>query len=223
MRTKTLVLTALLGIAASPLFAQTNVYSVNAVGYVQQVYQPGVLQMIANPLNTTNNSIGSVLNNAVPNLTQIFKWNGSTFDIAARIRGSWDHPEFTLNPGEGCFIQLGGSVPYTNTWVGEVMQGNLTNLTTTNSGYYVVSSMVPQTSDADSLGLTASLQNQDAVYEFDSVNNVYQIWSRVRGAWVDPLGGGTAPTITVAQSFFLFTGGVNNGARSWTRTFSVNN
>jgi len=222
MRTKTLILSALLAMAASPLLAQTNVYSVNAVGYVQQVYTPGLLTMIANPLNTTNNSLGAIFNTAVPNQTQVFKWNGQTFDIATRVRGAWDHPEYTLNPGEGAFVQLGGSVSYTNTWVGEVMQGSLTN-STSASGYYMKSSIVPQAGDADSLGLTAVLQNQDAVYEYDAANNIYQIWSRVRGAWADPQGGNTPPPINVAQSFFLFTGSVNGGVRSWVRNFSVNN
>jgi len=217
MRTKTLVLTALLGMAASPLFAQTNVYSVNAVGYVQQVLQPGVFTMIANPLNTTNNSLGSLFP-TMPNGTQIFKWNGSTYDIAARVRGAWDHPEYTLNPGEGSFIQLGGAGPFTNTYVGEVLQGSLTNATT-GPGYFMLSSQVPQNGDADSLNLTPALSNGDAVYEFNAGSNQYDIWSRVRGSWADPVGGNTAPPITVAQSFFLFDG----GARSWTRTFSVNN
>jgi len=218
MRTKTLILSALLAMAASPLLAQTNVYSVNAVGYVQQVYTPGVLTMIANPLNTTNNTLGSVLNSGVPNGTAIYKWNGATFDVAARARGVWDNPQFTLNPGEGCFIQLGGAAPYTNTWVGEVLQGSLTN-STTGPGYFVLSSMFPQSGDADSLGLTSALSNGDAVYEFDSVAGIYKIWARARGVWSDPNGGNTAPPINVAQSFFLFTGGVRN----WVRTFSVNN
>jgi len=196
MRTKTLILSALLAMAASPLLAQTNVYSVNAVGYVQQVYTPGVLTMIANPLNTTNNTLGSVLNSGVPNGTAIYKWNGATFDVAARARGVWDNPQFTLNPGEGCFIQLGGAAPYTNTWVGEVLQGSLTN-SSTGPGYFVLSSMVPQSGDADSLGLTSALSNGDAVYEFDSVAGIYKIWARARGVWSDPNGGNTAPPSTL--------------------------
>src|SRR4051794_29904448 len=129
MRTKTLVLSALLGMAAFPLFAQTNVYSVNAVGYVQQSLTPGQFAMIANPLNTTNNKISSVL--VLPDAnagTQVWKWTGATYTSAIwqGVADGWTQPNLTLNPGEGCFIKLSGT-PYTNTWVGEVMQGSLTN------------------------------------------------------------------------------------------------
>jgi len=203
--------------AAIPSFAQTNVYSVNAVGYVQQTYQPGVYQMIANPLNTTNNTIGSLLS-TVPTGTTIYKWTGTSYAVAARARGVWDNPQFTLNPGEGCFINLGGTAPFTNTWVGEVMQGNLTNATA-GAGYVMWSSIVPQAGDADTLGLTTNLVNGDSVYEFNSGTGSYQVWARARGVWSDPFGGNTAPPINVAQSFFLSAG----GPRTWARTFSVNN
>ena len=211
MRTKTLVLTALLGIAASPLFAQTNVYSVNAVGYVQQVLQPGVFQMIANPLNTTNNTLASVMP-SMPNGTTIYKWNGSTYANSTFLFGSWTQPSFTLNPGEGCFIKLGGAAPLTNTWVGEVMQGNLTN--TVLVGFSILSSIVPQTGDVTALGLTAGANNGDTVYQFHADTQGYTSSTFLFGSW-NP----GAPTISVGEAFFMKA----NVQRDWTRNFSVNN
>ena len=77
MRTKTLLLTAVLsaaGLASS--LAQGAVYSVNAVGYVNLTVPAG-LSLIANPLDATDNTIANVLK--VPAGTQIYKFNGTGF------------------------------------------------------------------------------------------------------------------------------------------------
>jgi hypothetical protein len=210
MRTKTLVLSALLGIAASPLFAQTNVYSVNAVGYVQVVLNPGIFQMIANPLNTTNNTLPGVLP-APPSGTVVYKWNGSTYVSSSYRFGNWSDPSMTLNPGEGCFIKAGGSGPFTNTFVGEVLQGTLSNPLL--AGFTLASSKVPQAGGLQTqLGLTPV--NGDVVYQWDVANQTYASHSFRFGSW-----GGGEPQIGVAEGFFYSTSTSNN----WSRSFSVNN
>lgn len=213
MRTKTLILTALLGVAATPLFAQTNVYSVNAVGYVQEVLQPGVFQMIANPLNTTNNSLPSILATP-PNGTVLYKWNGSTYVSSSYRFGSWSDGTLTLNPGEGCFIKCGGSVggtPFTNTFVGEVLQGSLSNAIPV--GFSIKSSMVPQAGGLQTvLGLTPA--NGEIVYQWDPVNQAYVSHSYRFGSWA-----GGEPQIAVGEAFFYSSANGN----TWSRTFSVNN
>jgi hypothetical protein len=211
MRTKTLILSALLCIAASPLFAQTNVYSVNAVGYVQQPLQPGVFAMIANPLNTTNNTLVSLMP-SMPNGTVIYKWNGTGYASSTFLFGSWTQPSFTLNPGEGCFIKLGGAAPVTNTWVGEVLQGNLTNNIPT--GFSILSSMVPQTADVTALGLTTVAANGDTVYRYDIPSQGYTSATYLFGSW-NP----APPTINVGEAFFF----KGSAPKSWVRSFSVNN
>jgi len=215
MRTKTLVLTALLGLAATPMFAQTNVYSVNAVGYVQQNLVPGQFAMIANPLNTTNNRISSVL--VLPDAnagTQVWKWTGATYTSAIwqGVVDGWTQPNLTLNPGEGCFIKLAGSA-YTNTWVGEVMQGSLTN--TIPVGFSIRSSMVPQAGDADSLGISPTATPGDTLYRFNSGTGLYQsaIYQGAPDGWT------SSTALNVGQSFFYKTTTQNN----WVRSFSVNN
>src|SRR6266446_1325324 len=66
MRTKTLLAAAAMlaaGLASS--MAQSNVYSLNVVGYVNKVMPSGGKYiMISNPLNTTSNTINSLLSGA---------------------------------------------------------------------------------------------------------------------------------------------------------------
>jgi len=207
MRTKTLVLTALLGLAATPMFAQTNVYSVNAVGYVQKVFPASQFVMFSNPLNTTNNTVGALLPN-VPTFSNIYKWTGSSFLIGTMTFGGWDHPEITLNPGEGAFFLANST--FTNTFVGEVLQGNLTN--SFPSGYSIRSSQVPQSGDVVALGLDSAMGTFDNLYKWTGTQ--YQIFTKTFGGW-DP----STPVVNVGEAVFLNVAGAGN----WTRTFSVNN
>ena len=59
MRTKTLLLTAAL-VAAGVVSSQAEVFSVNAVGYVNVPLVAG-FTMIANPLNNGNNNLNTIL------------------------------------------------------------------------------------------------------------------------------------------------------------------
>lgn len=213
MGTKTFFFTALLGLATStPLLAQsTNVYSDNAVGVVQQVYQPGQFQMICNPLNTTNNTLGSLMP-SMPNGTSIFKWNGASYVSSTFLFGSWSQPALTLNPGEGCFIKVGGSAPYTNIWAGEIMQGMLTNNFAV--GFSIVSSKVPQEADAVTLGLLCSPANGDAIYKYNPATGTYSSATFLFGSW-NP----SPPTIAVGEAVFL----KSSTGHSCVRNFSIDN
>jgi hypothetical protein len=196
--------------AASPLFAQTNVYSVNAVGYVQTVLNPGIYQLIANPLNTTNNSLGSLFP-TMPNNTVVAKWNGTGYASSTFRFGAWGDPTLTLNPGEACFIKLGGAASITNTFVGEVLQGSLTNVL--GIGYTMASSKVPQAGGIQTqLGLVPN--NNEIMVQWDQVNQTYISHTFRFGAW-----GGGEPTVAVGEGFFYSSANGN----TWTRTFSVNN
>jgi len=207
MRTKTLVLSSLLGLAALPLVAQTNVYSVNAVGYVQVSFPANQYKMFSNPLNTTNNTIGSLLAN-VPTFSNLYKWTGTSYQVATMTFGGWDQPAITLNPGEGAFFQANAA--FTNTFVGEVLQGNLTN--SIPAGYSIRSSQVPQSADVIALGLDPALQAFDNLYKWNGTG--YTVYTKTFGGW-DP----STPVINVGEAVFLNTA---SGGK-WTRTFSVNN
>lgn len=204
MRTKTLLLTAAV-VAAGMAASQAQVYSVNAVGYVNLALPVGYT-MIANPLNAPTNTIGALLT-GLPNFSNLLKWTGSGFTTATYSFGAWDQPNITLAPGEGAFVNIDTAT--TVTFVGEVMQGNLTNAVPV--GFSIRSSKVPQAGGVTSVLGLSTLNNFDNLLQWKT--NKYVTYTYAFGAW-DP----SEPQIGVGESFFLNTG----AATSWNRTFSVN-
>jgi len=207
MRTKTLLLgaaVAVAGISAS----QAQVYSVNAVGYVNTICTNG-FTMVANPLNTTNNTLVALLP-APPEFTTIYKWDAvaQNFDISTFFFGSWDKPATTLNPGEGAFVST--DTKFTITWVGDVLQGNLTNGVPLN--YSILASKVPQQGSLTALAFPTPSEF-DTLYKWNTGTQNYDIYTYFFGSWSP-----SEPVVGVAESFFYSA----NATLSWTRTFNVN-
>src|SRR5579859_7839113 len=134
MRTKTLLLTAALAAAgALSSMAQSNVYSLNIVGYVNVTLTNGGsgFTLFANQLDFdgtgTNNTLNNVLSTNMPNNTTVYKFNPSTggYTASSYVTGIGWLPDgtATLNPGEGAFINVPTTA--TVTLVGNVLQGNL--------------------------------------------------------------------------------------------------
>lgn len=206
MRTKTLLLTAAMAAGAALSGMAQTVYSVNAVGYVNLVIPAG-WSMIANPLNTTNNTVEALLSAATtPEGTTIFKWDGTKYVSTAVEFGDWSTKGITLNPGEGCFMNA--LVSFTNTFVGEVMQGALTNALP--AGFSMRGSMVPQAGTATELGLTAALDEGDTIFQWK--NGAYKSAAIEFGAW------SSEPNVTVGEAFWV----QKTAAGKWLRNFSVN-
>jgi len=193
--------------------AQT-VYSVNAVGYVNLVI-PNGFSIIANPLNAASNTIPALFP-AVPANTAIYKFNPTSgaYDTFRYQLGQWNPAAAattTLVPGEGAFINVPGATPLTNTFVGEVMSGNLTN--TISQGFSIRSSQVPQAGKlATDLGYTPSAN--DAVYQFSNATGQYATHRFQLGQWT-----GGEPNVAVGEGFFMNVAAV----RTWSRTFSIGN
>jgi hypothetical protein len=224
MRTKTLVLSAIVGaLSSASLMAQ--VYSLNAVGYINVTLKPG-FQVIANQLNTTNNNISPLLdsqvNTGLLDGVGFYKFNGSSYTLIqgdALNNPPWDGPAVntTLNPGEACFVNNPFSTNITITFVGTVLQGSLTN--TLAKGFSLASSMVPQAGrlDAD-LGMPAV--DGDQVYFFTGTSWVlYQGDLLNSPPWDAPGGYPAYPTVTVGQGFFYNAVSTPN---QWVRSFTVN-
>jgi hypothetical protein len=213
MRTKALLCAAVLAAGAVSTMAQSNVYSLNVVGYINTTLPSGKFQMIANQLNTTNNTLGSLIA-APPDGTTVLKWNGTSFDIAtfASFLGGWDHPNYTLNPGEGAFIN--SAAAYTNTFVGEVLQGTLPNAYP--AGYSIRASQIPLPGTLTQLQLPASqFADGDSVLQWNVSKQSYDIYTLLAGQWFGgPL---TEPTLAIGESMFLFPA----KAGTWTQTFTV--
>jgi hypothetical protein len=179
---------------------------VNSVGYINLTIPVG-FSMIANQLNSANNTVGALLP-TVPDGTTIYKYNGVGYDINLYDAG-WGNPAMTLNPGEGAFIRVVGS-PLAVTFVGEVTQGAASNMTI-QPGFSIISSKVPQAANLDTLGFPAV--DGDTVYRFNNATGLYST-SLYDAGW-----GGGAPTVAVGEAFFIRKIGTGN----WNRNFNVNN
>jgi len=217
MRTKTLLLTAALS-AAGVASSLAQVYSVNAVGYVNTTIVPR-FNLVSNPLNNTEangNSIKSLFA-SLPFGTQIYRFNGTGFDIATKddLVGDYDPPAVanaTVTPGQGVFVLNNGTQNQTVTFVGEVPQGSLT--VNIPAGFSIVSSPVPQAGNIQTdLGYTPA--GGDQLYFWDEPTQRYSIhtWDAEFVSWdVNP------PALGVGEAIFIR----KNAPGTWTRTFNVN-
>jgi hypothetical protein len=217
MRTKALLLAAAIVAGGAITGAAQTVYSINAVGYVNLTIPAG-FSMIGNPLNTTNNTVETLIP-APPMNTTVYKWDGTSFTTAVYL-GVWLGGNLTLNPGEGCWINT--SDAFTNTFVGEVVQSPDAATPLTNSipsGFSIRSSIVPQEGSADELALTSSLSTvgQATVYKWDtSVNPPTYQTALFFGGGIGWLG--TPPSFKVGEAFWVN----SDTSANWTRIFTIN-
>jgi hypothetical protein len=201
-------------LAAGVFSASAQVYSLNVVGYINVTVPANGYYMIANQLDAGagNNTLDKLIPTASDG-AQFYKFTGtyavSTFD---GLSLAWDNPSLTLNPGEGGFFHNNTAAAVTLTFVGEVMQGTLTN--PLPAGYAIRSSIVPQQGTVTDLALPAG-QDGDQIYVY---NNGYQVstYDSLIPGWDTP-GSPAGPTIAVGQSFFI----KSAAAHDWVRTFTV--
>jgi len=239
MRTKTLLLTALLGALGSvAVNAQTNVYSLNAVGYINVTNLPG-FNMISCPLIASpDNTVGTVLNNANGAYIgdAVFFYDNATgtlgTDLGKAIGGrngttnanGWaNNGTNLLSPGVACWFQNAGTTNIVITFVGTVPSGSLTNVLA--PGYNMVASILPTSGDLASNTLT-TLTNYnigDEVFLFSnpSTFTIFQSGSGrnfgfgYHGNWT---AGGDPVIPNVGQGFWY----QNNGATvNWVENYSV--
>ena len=237
MRTKALILAAIVAVAG---VANTSaqVYSANAVGYVNMSLPAG-LMLIANPLNNGDNTLDTIL--PLPDTaagTTVFRFDttaqaykqGITFvGFGLGWQSADPLEDKVLNPGEGFFIQALASMDIT--FVGDVPQGDLSNPIPGGNNLSIRSSEVPQEAPLGSpgVGLEFPALDGDTVYLWDPVGQAYQdSWSYivivagVIEGWVSASvqTPGDGPIVGVGEAFFVQkTGPVD---QSWDRSFSVN-
>jgi hypothetical protein len=209
MRTQLILTTAVLGVAGS-LGASAQVYSVNAVGYINVSVDAGKFALVSNQLNAGGNKIGEVIPTASEG-TIVFRYvAGAGFAGNGYEFGAWSLPDMVLAPGTGFFIQNNTAAAQTFTFVGEVPQGTLS--TDLVAGLNLTGSQVPQAGTLASLGYTGA--EGDVVYQWDAAAQAYKSPNGFEfGSW--SLG---EPNIAVGEGFFIQKG----AAATWTRTFSVN-
>jgi hypothetical protein len=235
MRTKTLALSTMLGaLGTASLVAQTNVYSINAVGYINLTLPAGY-SIIACQLQTTNNTIAGLFQNG-PTMATPGKWNGSKVLVYNPADGRYDVDDIasssyssgwisggtiTMNPGQAVWFDNGTGSAQTVTFVGTVPQG--TNTVTMGAGYNMVSSPVPFSGDlVTNMGLTNYALNGTKVLTFNGANNPpYTSYiSSTSGSagymnqWLSP----GDPQINVGQGFWVS----SPSPVSWVQIFSIN-
>jgi hypothetical protein len=200
---------AALGVAGATAL-QAQVYSVNAVGYINVEVKTG-FNLLANQLIPADATVAAILA-GVPGGTIIYKFDPATgYDINSYDAdfGIWENPDMTLNPGEGFWLRSPSD--FTITFVGEVPQGSLT--TPLAEGFNLVSSQVPQAGLVGTdLGMPVT--GGDTVYQFDPASGYHiSSFDADFGIWDNG-----EPDVAVGEGFWVR----KAAAADWTRDFSVN-
>jgi len=220
MRTKALLCAAALAAGAVSTMAQSNVYSLNIVGYVNVSFPAGNY-IHANPLNKDNtNSAGQVFS-ALPDGTFVNLWTGSSYDVyyydasqgidprnwygADTVTGR-DAP--LLPVGKGFFINPPS--PFTNTFVGEVFPGpGTTNTIVIPAGNQLIGSRLPIGGSVTNSPWNFPTVDGTFVNKWTGSN--YDVYYYDASQGIDPrnwygsdtVTGRDAPSFNVADGFFF--------------------
>jgi len=224
MRTKALLLAAAFA-AAGVATSMAQVYSVNAVGYVN-VSIPNGFSMVSNPLKAADDSIQSLFKNITPSIPLGFKifafQNGAflptiSYDDIAGVYIPAASAAAVVDPGNGVFVFNPSASAITATFVGEVAQGTLSN--PIPKGFSIKANQVPQSGGPDTFGLPGALGDKVFVYNTTKKGYDTYIFDDITNTWTSQTTTGL-PAVQVGQAFFFFRAGA---ATSWNRTFNVNN
>jgi len=221
MRTKALICAATLAAGALTSMAQSNVYSLNVVGYVNAAAAANQYVMISNPLTNTAvaNTLGNLIGTNLPVGGTVLKWNyaAAHYDIYTRVvfGNGWSPAggaTASLNPGEGIFLKSPSSI--TNTFVGDVLQGSLTN--SLRTGYELKANLVPDSGTVTALGLlipNSATATPNQILKWNTAAQHYDIFTKVVfGAGWSP----SVPTINVGEGFFTSLTAPYNWVRNYT-------
>jgi len=179
MRTKTLALSAVLGLlgSASLMAQSTNVYSINAVGYINVTLYPGYNLITCPLIASPDNTINTLLNNTNGQYqigtghsalhSIIFQYINGVGYVAGDTANSTFGPggwqsggTNTILPGQAVWFlnpgTVGSGTNMTATFVGQVPQNGSPVMTNTlYPGYNLVGSVVPTSGDLIVPGIAA--------------------------------------------------------------------
>lgn len=249
MRTKVLLCAAALAASLASSMAQ-NVYSLNIVGYYNVPVGLNQWVLIANQLNTTNNTLNALtainfnpagLPSGSPSEnfdgSTLLKYNGGYIGYdydgydtqPSGVEGYWEQNGVqvplngaTLNPGEGCFFQ--SRVATTLTFVGTVLEGSLTNTIPLNNVYAVRSSIVPQSGAVTSvLGVPAEDSDLCFIYNSGWTGYDYDGFDTLPNGHLGywELNGTPNEPAPAVGSAFFYQKASGNVSNLWIRNFTV--
>jgi hypothetical protein len=236
MRTKTVLMTALLGaLSGVSVMAQTNVYSQNAVGYINVTCPPG-FSIISCPLQTADpsNTIATLLPNGANQIktAEAFQFNPSTggynIDEASTklatengYTNGWEFGgTFSMEPGQALFFETPFSSNLVFTFVGTVPTGSLTN--TINTGFNLISSILPASGDLVTNPLTAfSVPDaQDEIFVYNNAIANYNIYEYTKkNGWTSNSIPSDPIIPSVGEGFFYET--ASTSPILWIENYSV--
>jgi hypothetical protein len=203
MRTKALLCAAALAAGAVSSMAQSNVYSLNVVGYVNKVFTNGFFTLVCNPLDAGTNDLATVLP-GVPDNTIVYTWNVGIQDLDpttptySAAQSKWI-PNQTVSPGQGFFVVGGGT--FTNTFVGNVIQGSITNPIAGNGNFQAVSALAPVGGSLTNVLAAYPATDGDVVYTWNvgiqDFDPTLPTWSAAQSKWLPDA------NIAVGDGFFL--------------------
>jgi hypothetical protein len=233
MRTKTLLLTAgLVTAGALSSMAQSNVYSVNVVGYVNVTLAPGY-NLVSSPLQATNNGVNTVLTAQSPILQNgtLFIWNATTGAgflpaVFPGGDGFWYDNNFNLAtnqtpPGTSFFIQNLDGHNITLTLAGSVVQG--TNNFTINKGYGFYGDPEPVSGDITTNGFP--VQDNSTLFTWNTPGQSYNqaVFGVSAGSGGPAFVDNNFNPVVIAPapgSGFVYFNPATNSV-TWTRSFTV--
>jgi hypothetical protein len=212
--------------------AQSNVYSLNIVGYVN-VAVPQGFSIVSNPLDDglgDGNIITNVLTSTnTPVGSQVFLFSpAGGFANTETFFGSgfnnWFPGTNQLSPGAASF--LFSPVATNITFVGQIAAGNYTNALAAGT-FNLVGSIVPESLPLGNTGVTNTLQIPaspgDEVFRFSTANfggyNTITFFNNL--GWFDPTnpsGSTNGPALGVGEGVFL----LSTLGGNWVQTFTVN-
>jgi uncharacterized protein CbrC (UPF0167 family) len=219
MRTKALLSVAAIAASAITAMAQSNVYSLNIVGYATVTINPGY-NLLANPLSAgATNGANEIM--PIQDGQVILTWTGTKYNQVGYDSGfgGWVGADGStaanppsLPPGQGFFYFNPLTAATNVTFVGQVVPGpSSTNTLTLTPGYNLVGSPLPATLTTAQGGITnapLSLPVLDGMVILQWTGTKYQQtgFDSGFGGWVGADGStaSTVPGYQIGQGFFIF-------------------
>jgi hypothetical protein len=158
----------------------------------------------------------------------VLKWNTTIgdFDVYTKTGFApfWSGGGATvsMNPGEGALIlTTAGSADLTNTFVGEVLQGNLTN--SYIPGYQMTANQAPDTGSVTALGLTTPTPVTSRLLKWNNTVGAQGDWEVFTRTGFGVFWSPSVPNLDVAEGILLLAQAAPpaTGAFNWVRNFTV--
>lgn len=173
-------------------FAVNKAAPPSASGYISLEIGPG-FQLVADPLRGQDNTVAHLFPQPTEG-TELYKLVNGVFTTNTFSSGVWTQPDETLAVGDGALVFNPSAETNTVTFVGEILQGDLTN--TIPAGLSLKSSLIPKGAPITS-GLGLKLSAFDNLYQWKS--NRFEVFTFLpNGGWFP-----SKPKIKVGEAFFI--------------------